>query len=43
MATTVAVTTPDTVNTRIGNLTFERGFPTAETTRNISGLISTSC
>ena len=35
MATTVAVTTPDSVSTRIGALTFERGFPTEETTRKV--------
>jgi hypothetical protein len=29
------VTTPDSVNTRIGALTFERGFPTEETTRRV--------
>ena len=35
MATTVAVTTPDSVNTRIGDLTFERGFSTEETKRKV--------
>ena len=36
MATTVAgFTTPDSINTRIGPLTFERGFPTEETTRKV--------
>ena len=38
MATTVAVTTPDSVNTRIGALTFERGFPTEETKGPKEGL-----
>jgi hypothetical protein len=33
--TTPGGTAPDTVETRIGTLTFERGFPTDETTRKI--------
>ena len=28
-------TTPDSVKTRIGDLTFERGFPTEETTHKL--------
>ena len=36
MATkTSGFTTPDSVNTRIGDLTFERGFPTEETKRKV--------
>jgi hypothetical protein len=35
MATTLTVTTPDSVNTRIGALTFARGFPTEETKRKV--------